>query len=143
MIYEEEFGRKMTVAEMKKDILSIVGEKCDWINLDDAPEEEDRNKYRPYLSKDELDGEINWSLKWQKEKFGLDVGQDTIFEKKVLFDAPNSDLYVVVYSGEGLVDFIVQIILSSDGAFDAFKITSRNSKDYYGLILEKVIFLTN
>ena len=142
MIYVEEFGRKMTVAEMKKDILSIVSEKCDWINLDDGPEE-DRNNYRPYLSKDELDEEINWSLKWQKEKFGLDVGLDTIFEKKVLFDAPNSDLYVVVYSGEGLVDFIVQIILSSDGAFNDFKITSRNSKKYYGLILEKVIFLTN
>ena len=110
MIYVEEFKRKMTVVEMKKDILSIVGEKCDWINLDDAPEE-DRNEYRPYLSKDELDGEINWSLKWQKEKFGLDVGQDTIFEKKVLFDAPNSDLYVVVYSSSEGLDFIVQIDL--------------------------------
>jgi len=136
MIYVEEFEGKMTVAEMKKDILSIVGEKCDWINLDDTPEE-DRKEYRPYLSNDELDGEIDCSLKWQKEKFGLDVSQDTLFEKKILFDAPNSDLYVVVYSSEEL-DFIVQIILSSDGAFDDFKIVSRNSKDYYGLILEKL-----
>jgi len=136
MIYIEEFGGKMTVAEMKKDILSIVGEKCDWINLDGTPEE-DRKEYRPYLSNDELDGEIDRSLKWQKEKFGLDVSQDTLFEKKVLFDAPNSDLYVVVYSSEDL-DFIVQIILSSDEAFDDFKIASRNSKDYYGLILEKL-----